>query len=779
MARRRPGDTGNNIYPSMLAGLLRASPHFGESPWEWKRDPSRLGYSESRPWAGLLDRDKDITTVIKETDDATPNSRTTTIKRAPKEENPFKRMSPNQNAMIGMLNQAVAEMDEPKGQVLNDTRELGPLVEQGRPDYAGMDASTDPTTDPRWTNGTQNQPATTNYPTGNPWDQHGTMTESGVSPPNYGAQQQQMMSEIDAMMGQMPNEGMNYGTPDMYGVGETGGPGSTYGPTYGERPELPYEARAREAAEKNIPWNPLGNETNIGIGSNDPNLSVPWQDGPAGVDVGMGASPEVHGTQQPTPYYGGQDPRSGMYGAGPEVPGPASAGGLTEYPGTSGSRLPNRTNIERNAALKHYTDSFGAMPAGYGGSQATAEEIEQSIKQSALDVKKKNALGGSGSPFDVEVTGRKMGDKGTTSESSRNYVNAMTVDSKPLTPEQNDEMVRTWGKLAYDPEARRKEYMSRMQKIYRNTLILEALATLTGTPSRAENYNKAMMALLNEEVKFDSEDRMYELNKALYWDQEGNWAPPKTKSEAYHAILKMGGTPEEAQDITEHMPDHVKNKYMEVWKLDDDPDSPTYREIQKIWVPENSAPQGWSKSHAQVSAERDRKYPTMKKSDLPDLGTTGATVDRTLLLEDAIHSMQAGPERQRLIRELLARRASLYGSPLDEFKKQYPELKVDSDGAFENEDALEISGIRGPEGEIPTTYAQAYEYWKAIGNEDKNSLNGTMGWRPIDQGAMSAEAQEANPMTSEEYEKRLRELNPNASEQEIMAAVLDWEMSRG
>ena len=139
----------------------------------------------------------------------------------------------------------------------------------------------------------------------------------------------------------------------------------------------------------------------------------------------------------------------------------------------------------------------------------------------------------------------------------------------------------------------------------------------------------------------------------------------------------------------------------------------------------------------------------MKKSDLPDLGTTGATVDRALILEDVIQSMPAGEERQRLIRELQARRASLHGSPLDEFKKQYPELKVDSDGAFENEDALEISGIRGPEGEIPTTYAQAYEYWKAIGNKSKNSLNFSKGWRPIDQGAMSAEAQEATDVKGE------------------------------
>ena len=103
----------------------------------------------------------------------------------------------------------------------------------------------------------------------------GGMPERVVAADNpvqhYGTPGQQNHSVYDPGTGQ--NTGMSYGNPSMYGIGpESGnGPGAGMGGTYGQRPELPYEARAREAAAKNIPWVD-GPNVDVGIGSSDPNL---------------------------------------------------------------------------------------------------------------------------------------------------------------------------------------------------------------------------------------------------------------------------------------------------------------------------------------------------------------------------------------------------------------------------------------------------------------------------------------------------------------------------
>ena len=80
-----------------LDRLRRASPHFEESVW--------------KGMGGILD--KDVTTVVKRTDDDSPNTVTTTIKNKPEKNsvNPHEGfMSPTQRRMIDMLDQSVAEL---------------------------------------------------------------------------------------------------------------------------------------------------------------------------------------------------------------------------------------------------------------------------------------------------------------------------------------------------------------------------------------------------------------------------------------------------------------------------------------------------------------------------------------------------------------------------------------------------------------------------------------------------------------------------------------------
>ena len=75
---------------------------------------------------------------------------------------------------------------------------------------------------------------------------------------------------------------------------------------------------------------------------------------------------------------------------------------------------------------------------------------------------------------------------------------------------------------------------------------------------------------------------------------------------------------------------------------------------------------------------------------------------------------------------------------------------------------------------------EAMGWWSDPNNDSVYSYNYTMGWTPAQVGVTASAANNQAPAkNAKEYEAQLRALNPGAPDEEIMQAVINWEMSRG
>ena len=370
------------------------------------------------------------------------------------------------------------------------------------------------------------------FPSGNPWDQRGTMSESGIAPPDYGQQRQDMMADIDAMMGPkpffqfpgdgvpstpnqygpqgmqnhsvydpgtMPNTGMSYGNPSMYGIGtESGnGPGAGMGGTYGQRPELPYEARAREEAEKNIPWVD-GPNVDVGIGSSDPNLigSIPWVEGPAGVDVGVGSDFPAHN-------YVPWDP----------------AGNESDI-GMGGDLFPQNTDFRGPS-----------VPEGTRRQYAPSEDATRGDMGPLA-----NNLERTTGDYDV----------------SRKNQERMETKEAEAAKKLADEWAERYG-LDDDAKKKEEEMIVEMQKIQNKQRIMYALAAFSGNQGLATMAGMVAqqdLAILEKKYGNETNQRMRDMQRSILFDKDGNYDPPESQEELYRALGSMGATPAEMDAIS-------------------------------------------------------------------------------------------------------------------------------------------------------------------------------------------------------------------------------------
>lgn len=133
---------------------------------------------------------------------------------------------------------------------------------------------------------------------------------------------------------------------------------------------------------------------------------------------------------------------------------------------------------------------------------------------------------------------------------------------------------QVWGKYAQDPAARKKEYLDQLNKIYRNAMILNAIAQLTGGVSQADAYVQMATGKLDAIDKFDSEERMHNIWKEVFF-VDGAYAPPGDWTTTYDKVIQLGGTPKEAEELASSMykkpsgdafKGGVATEQFEIWK---------------------------------------------------------------------------------------------------------------------------------------------------------------------------------------------------------------------
>ena len=348
--------------------------------------------------------------------------------------------------------------------------------------------------------------------------------------PNYngGQPQPQTFTGMDSPMAPNQNNtpGMSYGTPEDYGVDQTpvdrsGVPSiprdynNIYGQStdYGVSPTTQYH-----------PPGPMNQMSNM-----------PNQQGPDPTSLAMqnmpydltGAMPNAfEGAPPPTTGYGTPNAGGGLQEPSANFPPPGYPSNVPTPDGQTFTQPPN-------------TGVPGAppMPTAEEGMDAQVSEVEQDWN-STMD--------------QAEVpSGTKQQAAATiaTSASQNNGTNSVGGQDASADPA----MIRQWGELAYDPTKRKEEYTKKMNTIFMQSMLLDVAANAMGVKSRAGAFMDHQMKVLEGQMKFDDQQRLYDITQAVFYPN-GTYDPPASQGEAFERAISLGATIEEASAITGYMP---------------------------------------------------------------------------------------------------------------------------------------------------------------------------------------------------------------------------------
>jgi len=111
-----------------------------------------------------------------------------------------------------------------------------------------------------------------------------------------------------------------------------------------------------------------------------------------------------------------------------------------------------------------------------------------------------------------------------------------------------------WGSYARNPAERKRKFMKDLNNVFAKAMLINAVANFTGGTSQADNYLKTALYSLQQMLKFDEEERLYNLFRSAYFTPDGKFQPPRSQKEAYETILRLGGSAKEASALFGYHP---------------------------------------------------------------------------------------------------------------------------------------------------------------------------------------------------------------------------------
>jgi hypothetical protein len=128
------------------------------------------------------------------------------------------------------------------------------------------------------------------------------------------------------------------------------------------------------------------------------------------------------------------------------------------------------------------------------------------------------------------------------------------------TPENTPSLWKTWGSLADDPKKRRDAYLGSIRNIFMKKMLLDSIANLTGGKSQGDSWAKMAIAELDAVEKFDSEQRLHNQWKALFFREDGTYDPPKNRKEAMERGGQLGYDSDQMKDIMTVFPKETDDR---------------------------------------------------------------------------------------------------------------------------------------------------------------------------------------------------------------------------
>ena len=120
---------------------------------------------------------------------------------------------------------------------------------------------------------------------------------------------------------------------------------------------------------------------------------------------------------------------------------------------------------------------------------------------------------------------------------------------------EEKEAARIWGNFAYDPAEAQKRYEDAMQDIYFKSTILDGIAALTGGKSQASSFVEIATKRMEMEEAFRDQTRLQNIQRGIYYTEDGLYDPPKDAREAFDRAMKFGASAELASKVSGYAPE--------------------------------------------------------------------------------------------------------------------------------------------------------------------------------------------------------------------------------
>jgi len=139
-------------------------------------------------------------------------------------------------------------------------------------------------------------------------------------------------------------------------------------------------------------------------------------------------------------------------------------------------------------------------------------------------------------------------------------INDSKNNQQSMSPEETSVLYSKYGPYARNSKKRKEDHLNKLNKIYRNAMILEAIAQLTGGKSMSGYYIKMATLKMDAAEKFDEEARMQGIWNETFFDNKGKFRQGMSWQDIYETAIQRGASPQEAKEIadTSGLPQTVK-----------------------------------------------------------------------------------------------------------------------------------------------------------------------------------------------------------------------------
>lgn len=219
-----------------------------------------------------------------------------------------------------------------------------------------------------------------------------------------------------------------------------------------------------------------------------------------------------------------------------------------------------RDEIQRQSAF----EERGRIPSLLEVAFPTEKEqaIQNLVSQQPTTVVEAEAI--EPTVADAVTTDPSVEDTSSESESSLNTplksIDENKNNQSKMSQAETNALYSKYGPYARDPKKRKKVYLEELNKIYRNAMILNIIAQLTGGRSMANDYIKMATVKMDAAQKFDEEARMQGIWNETFFDANGKFRQGMSWQDIYETAIQRGASPQEAKEIadTSGLPQTVK-----------------------------------------------------------------------------------------------------------------------------------------------------------------------------------------------------------------------------